>query len=98
MISLFDLKRATFEDLMLEHWHPSIKVVDIAEKADEFILKNVASVSEVPGKLLKMVNGKNISDIVKRIIAVKAFIGIMMMILAKDYESEFVKELRWVET
>jgi hypothetical protein len=37
MISLFDLKRATFEDLMLEHWHPSIKVVDIAEKADEFI-------------------------------------------------------------
>jgi hypothetical protein len=55
-------------------------------------------VSEVPGKLLKMVNGKNISDIVKRIIAVKVIIGIMMMILAKDYESEFVKELKWVET
>ncbi len=41
IISLFDLKRASFEDLMLEHWHPSIKISDIAEKGEEFIRKKI---------------------------------------------------------
>ena len=68
MISLFDLKRATFEDLMLEHWHPSIKVVDIAERAEIFIRKNVTRVADVPGKLIKIVNAKKISNLVKMII------------------------------
>jgi len=98
MISLFDLKRATFEDLMLEHWHPSIKIVDIAERAEEFIRKNVTRVTDVPGKLIKIVNGKSVTEIVKKIVLVKLVIGLVMMILTKDHESEFVKDLRWVAT
>ena len=31
-ISLFDLQQASFEDIMKEHWHPSIKLGDIIEK------------------------------------------------------------------
>lgn len=31
-ITLFDLTQASFEDIMKEHWHPSIKLADIAEK------------------------------------------------------------------
>jgi len=30
--SLHNLEAITFEDVMKEHWHPSIKIVDIAEK------------------------------------------------------------------
>lgn len=84
MISLFDLKRATFEDLMLEHWHPSIKIVDIAERAEVFIKKNVTRVSDVPGKLIKMVNAKKVSDIVKIIIGFKMVIGLIMILINKD--------------
>ena len=58
VISLFDLKRATFEDLMLEHWHPSIKIIDIVERGEIFLKKNVSRINEVPGKLVKFVNGK----------------------------------------
>lgn len=84
MISLFDLKRATFEDLMLEHWHPSIKIVDIAERAEVFIKKNVTRVSDVPGKLIKMVNAKKVSDIVKMIIGLKMVIGLLIILINKD--------------
>jgi len=84
IISLFDLKRATFEDLMLEHWHPSIKIVDIAERAEVFIRKNVTRVGDVPGKLIKMVNAKKVSDIVKMIIGLKMVIGLIMILINKD--------------
>ncbi len=40
-ISLFDMQKVTFEDIMREHWHPSIKVVDILERAVEFVSKNL---------------------------------------------------------
>jgi hypothetical protein len=83
---------------MLEHWHPSIKIVDIAERAEEFIRKNVTRVTDVPGKLIKIVNGKSVTEIVKKIVLVKLVIGLVMMILMKDHESEFVKDLRWVTT
>jgi hypothetical protein len=84
IISLFDLKRATFEDLMLEHWHPSIKIVDIAERAEVFIRKNVTRVTDVPGKLIKIVNAKKVSDIVKKIIGFKMVIGFIMILINKD--------------
>lgn len=31
-VSQYDLSQVTFEDVMREHWHPSIKLVDIAER------------------------------------------------------------------
>ena len=45
-----------------------------------------------------MVNGKSVLEIVKKIILVKLVIGVLFMILTKDHESEFVKDLRWVST
>ena len=32
-LSLFDIQQATFEDIMKEHWHPSIRLGDIIEKS-----------------------------------------------------------------
>ena len=97
-ISLFDLKRATFEDLMLEHWHPSIKIVDVAERAEVFIRKNVTRVGDVPGKLIKMVNAKKVSDIVKMIIGLKMVIGLILILINKDHEYDFAKDIRWAQT
>ena len=79
-MSIFDLKKATFEDLMLEHWHPSIKIIDIVERSEIFLRKNVSPVYEVPGKLLKFVNAKSMSQTLKFIIASKFLIGIVIAI------------------
>eukprot|EP00347_Sterkiella_histriomuscorum_P017555 403348889 len=41
--SMFNLDNVSFEDIMREHWHPSIKLVDIAENKSfvkNFQLKN----------------------------------------------------------
>ena len=46
-VSQFDLRYATFEDIMKEHWHPSIKLVDIAERTLKFIEKNLMPASEI---------------------------------------------------
>jgi hypothetical protein len=58
-ISLFDLQHATFEDIMKEHWHPSIKLGDIIEKTTIFIEKYMVPIEKVPGKIIKRVHGKD---------------------------------------
>jgi hypothetical protein len=38
---------------MKEHWHPSIKLVDISERYIEFILKHSVNINEVPSLVTK---------------------------------------------
>lgn len=38
--SLFEFNKLKFEDIMKEHWHPSIKIIDITERVQDFIKKN----------------------------------------------------------
>lgn len=58
-ISLFDLQQATFEDIMKEHWHPSIKLGDIIEKSSEFVERYLVPIDKVPGKVIKRVHGND---------------------------------------
>ncbi len=55
-VSMFDIRMASFEDIMREHWHPSIKLGDIIEKTSLFIENNLIPVDQVPGKVLKKVH------------------------------------------
>jgi hypothetical protein len=61
-LSLFDLRQASFEDIMKEHWHPSIRLSDIAEKTISFVEKNLIPVTEVPGKITKRIHRSVIGD------------------------------------
>jgi ubiquitin-protein ligase len=45
--SLFDFERLKFEDIMKEHWHPSIKIQDVIEKSIDFSDKNACPISEI---------------------------------------------------
>lgn len=45
--TLMDLKLVTFEDVMREYWHPSIKIVDIAEKSREYVKKHAIPIGKV---------------------------------------------------
>jgi hypothetical protein len=52
---MFDLQQATFEDIMREHWHPSIRIGDIIERAKGMLDRMMVPMEEVPGKVLKRV-------------------------------------------
>ncbi len=55
--TLMDLKLATFEDVMREYWHPSIKIVDIAEKSREYVKKHAILIEKVPFKMIRIMHG-----------------------------------------
>jgi len=46
--SIFDYSKLRFDDFMLEHWNPSIKVGDILERAFEFVKQNQTNEVECP--------------------------------------------------
>lgn len=52
--SMYNLERVSFEDVMREHWHPSIKLADIAEKSIEFANKNIVKIKTMPHSLTKI--------------------------------------------
>ena len=56
---MFDLQQANFEDIMKEHWHPSIKLGDIIEKSSNFVERYLVPVEHVPGKIIKRVHGND---------------------------------------
>lgn len=56
-LSLKDIRQATFEDIMKEHWHPSIKLVDIAEKSMAYVGRNLMPITELTsGKWIQWVH------------------------------------------
>lgn len=42
--ALYNMEQLSFEDVMREHWHPSIKLADIAEKTVSFVEKNIIKI------------------------------------------------------
>lgn len=54
--SLFDFSQVSFEQIMKEHWHPSIKLQDIIEKTSDFVARNITNVSEVPNNVSKIIH------------------------------------------
>ncbi|CDW74236.1 UNKNOWN [Stylonychia lemnae] len=54
--SLHNLENITFEDIMKEHWHPSIKILDIAEKTLLFTKKNTVKVKFITNMITKLTN------------------------------------------
>jgi len=55
-VSQYDLAHVSFEDVMREHWHPSIKLVDIAERTMQFVDRSLMPPEEVSGWLGKRVD------------------------------------------
>ena len=53
---LYDLKKVSFVDIMKEHWHPSIKLVDIAEKTVEFTKKNTIKLGDLKHSLTSRIH------------------------------------------
>ena len=47
LVCQYDIAFATFEDIMKEHWHPSIKLVDIVERTIKFLEKNLMPAEEI---------------------------------------------------
>lgn len=43
---------------MKEHWHPSIKLVDIAEKTKVFVEKNVMNIENESNTFVKWIHHK----------------------------------------
>lgn len=91
--SLFDLKYASFEDIMREHWHPSIKVVDIAEKAVEFVHKNTIEIEKVPHKLTRLVHGLLTLEKPLSKLFLVVFLFKLLMIVSLCFNDAISKEL-----
>lgn len=56
-LSQFDIRQATFEDIMKEHWHPSIRLVDIAEKSMAFCERSMMPVEQIQSSLIRRMQG-----------------------------------------
>jgi uncharacterized protein with ParB-like and HNH nuclease domain len=69
---LFDFNKLNFEDFMKELWHPSIKLVDIAERVSDFVDKNLAPIKDIPSGLIRKTLQLNLSK--KKII-----LGLMIL-------------------
>jgi hypothetical protein len=57
-VSLLDVQKASFEDIMKEHWHPSIRLSDIADKTMGFVERNLMPKDETKNFLVKKVHSK----------------------------------------
>ena len=51
--SLQNLEQIKFETIMKEHWHPSIKLLDIAEKSISYLNRNAVEMPHIPSILAK---------------------------------------------
>lgn len=79
---------------MREHWHPSLKIVDILERTVEFVGRNVVKMTggSVPGKVVKKVHGKGAWEVVKGIIGIKIVSMIIFTLLGTASEEIKVVE------
>lgn len=74
---------------MKEHWHPSIKIVDIAERYIEFVTKNSVPIAEVPCLITKT-NHKvqSLKLVMLGIMAVK--LCLVLLLCFADYKSDHI--------
>lgn len=56
-LSQFDIRQATFEDIMKEHWHPSIRLADIAEKSLTFCERSLMPADKIKSSFLRWLQG-----------------------------------------
>jgi hypothetical protein len=89
---LFDLQHANFEDIMKEHWHPSIKLGDIIEKSSNFVERYLVPIENVPGKIIKRVHGnESLIKLFATVFFVKLAFAIIHLFAEKIYPSSSSK-------
>ena len=90
--SLYDFKQVTFEDVMREYWHPSIKIVDIAEKSIEFVKKNAIPFEKVPNRFARIVHGViNLDKPLLKLFQLVFLIKLLLIVAVTFYDA-FTKQ------
>ena len=85
-MSLFDFNNLKFEDIMKEHWHPSIKISDIAENVVDFIDRHSAPYRSIPAGVPKYIH-HTFGEKKKKMWMITFMVKITLCFLLTTYEA-----------